>query len=527
MKKETVISVIFVLMLCLSTTVLFAGGKTQAAGNANEITIATVADPKVLDPALGNDGESGMVLDRVFDGLVRYKPDGTIEPNIAERWETSPDGKKITFTIRRGIKFHDGTDVDAAAVKFSFDRQIAPNNTPEMPYAEEVWGKVSSCEAPDNYTVVLNLKIPDATFLVYLAQRTGIGSIISPTAFKADPIGFQRNPVGSGPYKFGEWIPDQYFTLIANEDYYEGKPKNDRLIYKIVKEPSVRASELLAGSVDALPSNISLQDIARLEADPNITVGSKPGINVGYMAFSDVQDPNRLFSDKRLREAVWRAIDRDALVRGLYGNNGVVAKSLIPPTMMAGDAAYQQPGYDPARAQALMAEAGYPNGFTFTLLSYNVTKGYNPAAERLAVALQNELSKVNIQVKVTIEPWAEYLTDAYSTHSPYDAVLCGWGAASNDTSYFMYLLRAGSIAGGDNVAAWNNPQFENLVSQATTNADPAAQREFYVQAAQLVNDEMPWLLLSHGTEYWAYRKNLQCEGLIGAWGVHEKDWVKK
>jgi peptide/nickel transport system substrate-binding protein len=276
-----------------------------------------------------------------------------------------------------------------------------------MPYAEEVWSKVLSCETPDSSTVVLNLKEADATFLTYLTQRTGIGSIVSPTAFKADPIAFQRKPVGSGPYKFGEWIPDQYFTLIANEDYWEGKPKNDMLVFKVVKEASVRASELLAGSVDTL-GNIALQDVDRLKANPNITVGSKPGVNVSYMAFTDCQDPKRLFSDKRLREAVWCAIDRNALVTGLYGTNGVVAKSLIPPTMLGGDGNFTQTAYDPARAKALMTEAGKPNGFTFTLLAYNVTKAYNPAAERLAVAIQNELAKLNITVKITIEPWAEF-----------------------------------------------------------------------------------------------------------------------
>ena len=174
-----------------------------------------------------------------------------------------------------------------------------------------------------------------------------------------------------------------------------------------------------------------------------------------------------------------------------------------------------------------MAEAGHPNGFTFTLLAYNVTKGYNPAAERLAVAIQNELAKVNITVKITIEPWAEYLTDAYSGHSPFDAVLCGWGAATNDTSYFMYLLRAGSIAGGDSVSGWNSPQFESLVNQAVLSSDPAAQRDLYVKAAQLVNDEKPWLVLSHGVEYWAYRKNLVCDGLIAQWGMHEYKWAKQ
>jgi peptide/nickel transport system substrate-binding protein len=396
-----------------------------------------------------------------------------------------------------------------------------------MPYAEEVWGKVTSCETPDDYTVVLNLKEVDATLMVYLAQRVGSGAIVSPTAFRADPIGFQRKPVGSGPYMFGEWVPDQYFTLIANENHYEGKPKNDMLIYKIVKEPSVAVSELLAGSVDVLGSNIPLQDVPRLKASSDITVGSKPGLNVSYMAFVDCQNTERLFSDKRLREAVWCAIDRDALVKGLYGSDGTVAKSLIPPTMMGGDASFKQTGYDPARARALMAEAGYPNGFSFTLLAYNVVKGYNPAAERLAVALQNELAKVNISVSITIKPWAEFLAEAYAGLCPYDAVVKGWGAATNDTSYFMSLLRsAAANTGGNNVAGWRNQQFENLVNQATTNSDPARQREFYVQAAQVVNDDMPWLLLSHGGEYWAYRKNIQCEGRVGVWGTHEKNWVK-
>lgn len=491
---------------------------------AATIYISTVADPVNCDPAFASDGESGMVVDRVFSSLMRYNPDGSVYPEIAESFEVSEDGLVYTFKIREGNKFHDGTVCDATAVKWNFDRQIGENGTADMPYKDSFFSQIVSCEAPDANTIILTIKEPNSAFVVYLAQRVGMG-IISPTAYQSNPEGFSRNPVGSGPYKFGEWVSDQYFTLIANEDYILGKPENGQVVFKIIKESATRTSEMLTGGLD-LMGNIAIDDIAALDAAENITLIRNPGKNIGYLAFADYAT-NDLFKDERLRKAVAYALDIETIDKGLYGDNMVVPKSVIPPIMQGGDHEFTTIGYDPEKAKELMTEAGYPDGFKFTLLAYNVTKGYNPAAERLAVQIQAELAKVNIRVDVIIKPWADFLASMYAEVPEHDAVVAGWGAASNDTSYMLELLDSKNAGTGTNHSGYNSPEFDALVAKAKAATSYEEAADLYAQAAQLANDDLPMILLGHGVEYAASSKKIvNSNEWYGRWGIQEDHMQK-
>jgi peptide/nickel transport system substrate-binding protein len=223
-----------------------------------------VRDVPVYDPAFGDDGESAKVICNVYEGLVRYKPDSTeVEPCLATEWKMSPDGKEWTFTLRQGVKFQDGSDFDAAAVKFSVDRQLPPQRTDAMPYASFTFGPVKEVQVVDKYTVKFVLTEPYAPFLANLAMALA-APIVSPTAVKKSGEDFNNNPVGTGPYKFVKWTKGQMIELTAWEGYWGDQPKTKKVVFKITKENSVRASELITGADDII-DGVDPNDVKKLE----------------------------------------------------------------------------------------------------------------------------------------------------------------------------------------------------------------------------------------------------------------------
>ena len=521
MKK--ILSMLVALVLVLSALVVPAMAEVEYDPEAT-LYLVSSADPITCDPALASDGQSGMVIDRVFASLVRNTQDGGIEPELAESYEISEDGTVYTFKIREGVKFHDGTVCDANAIKWNYERQMGDNATADMPYAESCFGGIVKVEAPDALTFIVTLEEPSSSFLMNVAMRIGMG-IVSPTAWEADPEGFARNPVGSGPYKFEEWVSGQYVSMVANPDYCLGAPTNAKVVVRFIAESGTRTAEMLSGGLDIM-GDISLDDIAILKAADNVQVIATPGTNIGYMAFIDYEQ-NALFSDIRLRKAVAHALNMDAINAGLYGKDMVTAKSILPPTMVGGDGEFSLPEYNPEKAKQLMAEAGYPDGFSFTMLTYNVTKGYNPAGERLAVQVQAELAKVGIDCQIVIQPWSEFLAEKGAEHPNYDAVMCGWGAAANDAAYMLQLLESANAGTGCNESGYSNPAFDELVNKgrkAVTLEEAAA---FYAEAAQLANEDLPVIPMGHGTSYSAASvKILNASEVVGGWGMQNQFTLK-
>ncbi|MGI6691211.1 MAG: ABC transporter substrate-binding protein [Clostridiales bacterium] len=518
---------LFTLLLALAVVLSMSAVSAMAEAEydpAATLYLVSTADPVTCDPALASDGQSGMVIDRVFASLVRYTQDGGVTPELAESYEITEDGTVYTFKIREGITFHDGTVCDANAILWNFERQMGDNATADMPYAESCFGNIVKAEAPDPLTFVVTLAEPSSSFLMNCAMRIAMG-IVSPTAWEADPEGFARNPVGAGPYKFGEWVSGQYVTMPANEDYILGAPTNAMVVVRFIPESATRTSEMLSGGIDIM-GDIALDDIAVLKAADNVKVIATPGTNIGYLAFADYEK-NELFSDIRLRQAIAHALDMDAINAGLYGEDMVTAKSILPPTMIGGDGEFSLPEYNPEKAKELMAEAGYPDGFSFTLLTYNVSKGYNPAGERLAVQVQAELAKVGIDCKIVIEPWSEFITSMYAETPDYDAIVAGWGAAANDAAYMLQLLESVNAGVGCNHSGYSNPEYDALVNKGRKAASFEEAAAYYAQAAQLANEDLPVIPMGHGTGYSAASiKIINADEVVGGWGVNNDYTLK-
>ncbi len=321
-----------------------------------EIIYARGADATSLDPAVIEDGESAKVVNLVYDTLVRYKNGSTeVEPWLAESWEISPDGKTYTFKLRKGVKFHDGSEFNAEAVKYSIDRQLTPEAKQNWPYADFTFGGVKEVKVVDPHTVQIILNAPNAPFLANLAMSLA-APVISPAAHKqAGDQKFGTQPSGTGPFMLEKWDKDQQIVLKANPNYWGGKPKLERVIFKVTAKNEVRADEILAGQVDIM-DGIANADVERIRKGSGIQMLEQDGMNISYMGLRTDRPP---FNDPRVRQAVSMLINREAIVKALYRGNANVANGALP-AWMPGHAAGVKPlAYDPVKAKSLLREAGY------------------------------------------------------------------------------------------------------------------------------------------------------------------------
>lgn len=517
------------LLLVLAMAIFSFAGMAAAEPVANPdaiVYLTNTDDPTHLDPALASDDQSTIVTGSLYSSLIGYNKDGSLFCDVAESYDVSEDGMTYTFHIRDGIKFHDGTVCDAYAVEWNWNRVCPANATPEMVYSSVLFGNVESFEATDASTFVVKLKSSDSTFLTLQGSNSLAAGLVSPTAYEANPEGFDRNPVGCGPYKFVEWVSGQYVQLEPYEDYHLGEVKNGGLIVRVIPESSTAVSELMTGGVDVMNS-LAADQIDLLKNADTVTVTDVPGKNLSILSFADCES-NPLFSDVRLRQAVCYALDMDTINAALYGGAMEPALSAIPTCMQAGDRDDYEPiGYDIEKAKELMAEAGYPDGFEVTLLTYNISKVYNPAGEQLAVQIQAELAKVGITVNITILPWAEFSEKMYEDPAEgYDLLLHGWGADYNDTSNILYLFSEGEVGGGQNHSGYTDATFNEYYQAALHATSYEEAGENYFKAAQKLNEDVPAYILGHAKEYVASSQAiLNPVETLGGWGNHSHYWM--
>jgi len=398
--------------------------------SASETMVFAISLDDHLNP--GN-AVVGQVVGNIFEGLVKYKAGATsIEPCLATSWEMSADGKEITFHLRKGVKFHDGTDFNADAVVFSFARQYDPNH-PYHQYSKWfMWrymlSDIKVAKKVDDYAVKLVLKRPNVSILTSLALYQA--SIVSPTnaeKYKEDAF---KNPCGTGPFKFVEWVKDDHITLEANEDYWRERASLDKLIFKVIPDPSARLMALEVGEVQGMEFP-NPTDLDRISDNKDLVLMTQPGMNVGYLAMNTgygyidenengirdidsellVKTPGFFepLTKKKVRQAINMAIDKQSIVDNIYMGTAIKAKNGIPPFMLGYNNDIEDYPYDPARAKELLAEAGYPDGFEVTLYVMPVSRPYMFDPPKVGEAIQSYLAAVGIKVKFYQVDWGSRL----------------------------------------------------------------------------------------------------------------------
>lgn len=488
-----------------------AAAPASAAAEEGEkiLVVALGADPTSLDPESVMNNESGFVMSTIFDGLTKYNK-GTSEPGpgLAESWEVSEDGTEYTFKLRQGVKFHDGTDFNADAALAELDRVINPEN-PYYVYNQEgvhsfatfTWGLVTGTEKIDDYTIKITLSEPHAPFLASIAMVWS--GMMSPAAVEKYGFDVNYNPVGTGPFKFVEWVRNDHITLEANPDYWGGAPKVDKLIFRVVPESSVRLLKLEQGEVDIL-ADVNPEDYTRIEDNADLTLLRQPGLTVNGLTMPFEAEP---FTDVRVRQALNYAVNKDEMNEFLYKNAAITAATGMPPILMGYPKDLEPYPYDPEKARELLAEAGYPDGFDFTLLCYENPRGYNPVGIKMAVAIQEYLAEVGVNLKLETLEWGAFLATRRSADNQ-DMGMVGWSGDNGDPDNFLYEMFSTDMIPVGNTSHYSNPELDDILITARTVTDPEERARLYEQAATIIHDDAPWLFVNHTLQVRATRANV-------------------
>ncbi|NTV88765.1 MAG: ABC transporter substrate-binding protein [Clostridiales bacterium] len=472
-----------------------AAATTAAAGTetADTLIFAQGADPRGLDPALVDDGESSKVIVNIYEGLLQYAKDSTkLEPCLAESWEVSADGLTYTFHLRKGVKFHDGTDFNAAAVKTNIERQMAGKATADMSYADFVYGYVTKVDATDDSTVVITLKDVCTPFLYNLAMSLA-APIVSPKALTDNNGNVNEAPCGTGPYKFVSWNKGQDIVLVRNDEYWGEKAKTQNVIFKFISDNSARVVALNNGEVDMI-DGIDATVVSQIEQAGNV-VDQPDGMNINYMAYNTT---SKIFSTVDARKAFSQAINVSELVTSLYQGYSSPATSILPSFVPGYSADIKQVAYDAEAAKAGLAKAGIT---TVHMISYSNPRPYNTATGQvLAEAIQGYLSKVGVTCTIDVFDWTTYKEKVKG--GDYDICFYGWTGDNGDPDNFMSLLSDKDPS--MNVSRFDNADYKALIAKGKSTPEGDARNEVYKQLEQLQVDQSVWLPISHSKLLSAY-----------------------
>jgi len=498
-----------IMALALSATLILVsltgcgGSKTGAEGNtapkaSDTLIYAQGAEPRGLDPALVDDGESAKVMSNIYEGLLKYNKDSTkVEPSLAKSWDVSPDGLSYTFHLQQGVKFHDGTDFNAEAVKFNIDRQLPPQVTADMAYASFVYGSVKNVEVVDPNTVKINLTSPSTPLLNNLAMIMA-APIVSPKALKDNNNNVNQAPVGTGPYKFVKWEKDQNIVLVSNDGYWGTKALTKNVIFKFIKDNSARVVALNNGEADII-DGIDATVVKQI-TDSGNKIFQAPGMNINYMAYNTSKKP---FNDQKLRAAISQAINVPELVKSLYQGYSEPATAILPTFMEGYDKSISQVAYDPTAAAKTLKDAGLTS---LHMITYTNPRPYNSATgQSLAEAIQGYLSKVGVQVTIDSFDWTTYKEKLKAGN--YDLAFYGWIGDNGDPDNFLYLLSVDDPT--MNIARYKNDQFNSLIAKGLTTPAGADRNGIYTQLEKLSATDAAWLPISHAETLCAYRPNVE------------------
>lgn len=482
--------------------------QTQAAAEALEefgeipadvdteqiITYAQGADPRGLDPALIDDGESSKPICQMYEGLLKYGDNNTeVEPCLAESWEVSEDGLTYTFKLRQGVKFHDGTDFNAEAVKYNVDRQTV-NKTEDMLYADFVFGDVAECNVIDDYTVEIVLNKVSTPFLNNLAMSLG-APMVSPTACEANNNNLNEAPCGTGPYKFVRWDKNEAVVMERNEDYWGEKGVAKQIVFKTITDNSARVVALTNGEVDII-DGIDANVVDQVTS-AGALLNMAEGMNINYLAYN-----TQRITDPEVRKALSQAVNVPELVASLYRGYASEATSILPTFMPGYSADVKQVSYDPEAAAQTLADKGVTE---LHMLAYTNPRPYNTATgQTLAEALQGYYEKVGVTCSIDSYDWTTYKEKVGT--GDYDVCLYGWIGDNGDPDNFMNLLASEDIE--INVAQYSDEEFNTMLAEAASTPNGEERNAIYAQMEQKIADECVWLPISHQENLSAYLPNV-------------------
>jgi len=457
----------------------------------NQLIIGSIGDATYLNPVLAQDSASSDINSFVFNGLLKYDRNLNIVGDLAESWEVKEGNKPvIIFHLKKGVLWQDGEKFTADDVRFTYETIMNPKtNTVRRSDFE----KVERVEVPDPYTFIVYYKEPFAPGL----QSWMIG-IIPKHILQGKDINrasFNRNPIGTGPFIFQQWISDEKITLKANPNYFEGRPYLDGIVYRIIPETSLMEIELLTGGIDY--TGIYPYQYKRISHNPSLRVYKQLSHGYSYIGYN-LKNP--LFKDKRVRKAITLAINREEMVKYILYGLGVVATGPFTPDMWYYNHAVHPLPYDPKKAKKLLAEAGFKDidgdgilekdgkPFSFTL----ITNSGNDIRKDIGVMVQRYLKEVGIDVKLRLYEWSVFLTNWINSKN-FDACILGWSLSLDPDQYEIW--HSSQIKSGFNFISYKNLEVDRLLEEGRRTFDKKKREKIYKRFHKIINEDQPYTFL--------------------------------
>ncbi len=466
--------------------------KTLVVGRAN--------DSISLDPANTTETDSIKVTVNIFETLVKYEREGrNIVPGLAESWKSSEDGLTWVFYLRRGVKFHDGSNFNAKSVVFNFERWMDvdnPYHDGQFSYWNYVFGGfpgfIQGVKASSEHAVEIKLTKPYAPFLSALAMP--VFGIQSPEAIKKYEEEVYKHPVGTGPFCFESWEQNKSIVLIKNKNYWGNTPKVDKLEFRVISSSHDRLDMLKKGEIH-IADNLGPDDVAVIEEERELQLYLRPSFNVGYLAVNKEKAP---INNRLVRTALSYSINKEEMIKGIFADIAKPAKTFIPPTLWGYNDSIAEREYDPLKASELLKEAGYPNGFKATLWVMNNSRNYFPKPLETAEYIRESMKKANIDVTIKTFNWDEYLNKI--NNGEHQMALIGWTGDIIDPDNFLYTLLSSDNAKpglAGNYAFYKNSKVDLLLKQARETNNIVFRKDIYRRLLSIVDYDMPSIPLVH------------------------------
>ena len=456
---------------------------------AKNVTVAVPITLDSLDPYNTNSTLAQAVGKSYYEGLFGFDKNLKVQPLLAESYTASPDGLSYTFKLRHGVKFQDGTDFNAEAVKVNLERVLDKSNGLAR-YNQ--FNRIKSVTVVDPYTVKIELNEPFSALINALAHPSAM--MISPTALKKWGKDIALHPVGTGPFEFVEWKPAEYLKVQKFDGYWrKGYPKIDTLTFRTVTDNNTRAAVVQTGEAQfAYP--VPYEQASLLKANPKLELVATPSITTRYVSMNTLQKP---FDDVRVREAVNYAINKDALAKVAFAGYAFPAQGVVPQGVAFAEKMTPWP-YDPAKARELLKEAGYPTGFSTSLWS-----GYNDGTSAKVVQfLQQQLAQVGIKTSIEMLESGQRVQRVQTVKDPKTAPVRmyygGWSASTGEADWALrpLLTTNGWPPVFYNTAYYSNKEVDKDVSDALSITDATRRQQLYADAQQRVWKDAPWAFLT-------------------------------
>ncbi len=510
-RRVRVAAVILLMAYCSCSA--YARDLTKRSWSTKILVYCFEASPTGFDPNQYEATPDYTVAATVFNRLLEYRRGNInkIEPSLAERWEISEDGRRYTFHLRRGVKFHTTPwfkptrEFNAEDVLFTFERMRNPNMPFYKAYPVEfpdfqrdgLQHVITKIEALDDYTVRFTLNTVYAPFLANMTMP--FASIISAEyaqqLLKAGKLSeINQKPVGTGPFIFQKYNKDSVIYFGGNPAYW--KPEDVRLsklTFSITRDAAVRAQKLIKNECQ-VSAAVRPIDIASLRKAPHLRILSQQGFNMGFLAYNVTHKP---LNDVRVRRALDMAIDKKAIINAVFQGRAQAAVAPMPPLQWGYDKSLKDTPRDLKQARKLLAQAGYPNGFTLSLWAMPIQRPHSPNGRLTAEMIQSDWRKIGVKAKILTYDWGEYL--ARADKGEHDALLIGWISNTNDPDEWLEAVR---------FSHWHNKTFDDLLQKAKRTIDIAQRTQLYLKAQKVFKREQPFTPIAYATDYQVINKRV-------------------